>query len=106
MSQWYVYLIRTGNNTLYTGITTDPKRRIRQHRGEIKGGAKALRGKTPLKYHCIFAVTDKSQALKLEIWIKKRTRKEKEAVNKVAELPLPATLLDKDATRQMNSEHH
>ena len=39
--QWYVYLMRCADNSLYTGVTTDPERRVREHNGELKGkGAK------------------------------------------------------------------
>jgi predicted GIY-YIG superfamily endonuclease len=40
---WFLYLIRTADNRLYTGITTDVPRRFRQH--QAGKGAKALRGK-------------------------------------------------------------
>ena len=43
---WFLYLIRTADNRLYTGITTDVPRRFLQHQ-EGKG-AKALRGKGEL----------------------------------------------------------
>ena len=44
---WYVYIAEFGNGALYTGISTDVKRRIKQH-NEGKG-AKSLRGKGPVK---------------------------------------------------------
>jgi predicted GIY-YIG superfamily endonuclease len=28
---WYVYLLRCGDGSLYTGVTNDPERRCRQH---------------------------------------------------------------------------
>ncbi|WP_296046275.1 GIY-YIG nuclease family protein [uncultured Alteromonas sp.] len=106
MTRWYVYLLKTAGNTLYTGITVDPKRRMRQHSGLIKGGAKALRGKAPLVYYCIFEVADKSLALKLEAWIKQRNRRAKEAlIQDASELPYPATRLTDEVIRQMNSTH-
>lgn len=46
MSTWYVYVLqseepRDGKPGLcYVGCTTDPKRRLRQHNGEISGGAR------------------------------------------------------------------
>ena len=106
MTSWYVYLLKTASNTLYTGITTDPKRRMRQHSGAIKGGAKALRGKTPLSFYCIFEVSNKSQALRLEAWIKQRNRQAKEAlVRAESGLPVPAIRPTHEAIRQMNSTH-
>lgn len=106
MSTWYVYLLKTANNTLYTGITVDPNRRIKQHSGTLKGGAKALRGKAPLTYHCIFEVGDKSQALQLEAWIKQQKRSAKEALaTDQKQLPIAATRLDSEVIRQMNSAH-
>lgn len=44
-----MYLVKTAKGLLYTGISTDPLRRLRQHQGELTGGAKALRGKGPLQ---------------------------------------------------------
>ncbi|MDC8830314.1 GIY-YIG nuclease family protein [Alteromonas gilva] len=109
MTSWYVYLLKTARNTLYTGVTTDPKRRLRQHSGDIKGGAKALRGKLPLHYYCIFEVENKSHALRLEAWIKgcNRSIKDKLANEPVEiELPVTAQKLSTELIRQLNSAHH
>lgn len=103
MSTWYVYLIRTKQGTLYTGITTNPARRIRQHSGIIKGGAKALRGKSPLSYQSIFEVADKSLAMQLEAWIKSQRPSVKNTLNRNEHLlPLEASLLPDAFIRQMN----
>ncbi len=107
MKPWYVYLLKTARNTLYTGITTDPKRRIRQHSGAIKGGAKSLRGKTPLEYYCIYEVDNKSHALRLEAWIKRCKRSEKDKLlGESPALPVNAQKLSSELIRQMNSAHH
>lgn len=47
MSEWYVYVIRSTTGRTYVGATIDPKRRLRQHNGEIKGGAKNTVGFRP-----------------------------------------------------------
>ena len=41
--QYKVYLISNGTRS-YVGYTTDVDRRLRQHNGLIKGGAKATKG--------------------------------------------------------------
>ena len=40
-SPWFVYIIENEKGSLYTGITTDIERRLSQHSGEKKGGAKS-----------------------------------------------------------------
>jgi putative endonuclease len=75
---WYVYLIRNSDDSrLYCGVTTDPNRRIRQHNGEIPGGARATRAKRPWSFVYLANAPTKSAALRREIVIKKMTRKEK-----------------------------
>ena len=45
-SHWFIYMVRTASGLLYTGISTDPLRRLRQH--QSGKGSRALRGKGPL----------------------------------------------------------
>lgn len=80
MSNWYLYMVQTGNGMLYTGISTDPVRRLRQHRGELAGGAKALRGKGPLTLVYQQSVADKSAAAKAEYQLKQLPRSAKLAL--------------------------
>jgi len=61
---WFLYLIRTADNRLYTGITTDVPRRFRQH--QAGKGAKALRGKGDLQLAFSHEVGEHSLALRLE----------------------------------------
>ncbi len=77
---WYVYILRCGDGTLYTGITDDVDRRLAVHRSGK--GAKYTRGRGPLEVVYIQKVPDKSAALKREIAIKKLTRQEKEQLIK------------------------
>lgn len=72
---WFVYLIRTRNNTLYTGITTNVERRFAEHCAGK--GAKYLKGRGPLSLVFQAAVTNRSAALKAEHAIKKLSRAEK-----------------------------
>jgi putative endonuclease len=80
VSSWYLYMVQTANGMLYTGISTDPRRRLRQHSGELTGGAKALRGKGPLSLVYIQSLSDKSAAAKAEYQLKQLSRSAKLAL--------------------------
>ncbi len=92
MSEWHVYIIRTGLGTLYTGIATDVKRRLAEHEAGGREGAKYLRAKGPLEivYQC--KVGGRDVASKAEHRIKKLSRDRKEKL--VEEKPSLAKLLD------------
>jgi putative endonuclease len=76
-SDWFVYIIRCANNSLYTGITTNIERRFQEHQGHSKG-AKALKGKGPLALVWTTPMSDRSQASKLEYGIKQLSKADKE----------------------------
>ena len=73
---WYVYILRCGDGTLYTGITDDIPRRLAAHRSGK--GAKYTRGRGPLELVYQERVPDKSAALRREAAIKRLKRAEKE----------------------------
>ncbi len=79
---WFVYIIRCHNNNLYTGITTELDRRLKEHQGKDGKGAKALRGKGPLEmvWHC--DAENRSAASRLEYEIKHLSKADKEALVK------------------------
>lgn len=79
MSDWYVYMLRCADNTLYTGVTTDPERRLREHNGEVKGGARYTRTRQPVTMVWREAHVNRSEACKREAQIKRisKTAKEK-----------------------------
>ena len=76
MTLWSLYLIRTADNSLYTGITTDVARRFMQH--QSGKGAKALRGKGELILAFSAPVGERSLALRMEYRIKQLTKRQKE----------------------------
>ena len=80
MIMYYVYILRCRGGSLYTGITTDPARRLRQHRGELPGGAKFTASKKPLDYAAIWETPDRSTASRLEARIKRLTHSQKETL--------------------------
>ncbi len=77
---WYVYVLRCGDGTLYTGITDNIPRRLAAHRAGK--GAKYTRGRGPLELIYAEEVPDKSTALRREYQIKRLTRQEKERLIK------------------------
>ena len=78
MDIWFLYLIRCRDRSLYTGITTDVKRRFNEHQEGGRKGSKYLRGKTPLELVLKRKIGSKSIALKVENRVKRMTKAEKE----------------------------
>ena len=76
--QWYVYMIRMANGQLYTGVSTDLHRRLRQHQGELVGGAKALRGKGPLQLVWSAPAHSRAEACQWENKLKRLSKPAKE----------------------------
>ena len=78
---YYIYLLRCRDGSLYTGITTDPARRLRQHKGELPGGAKFTAGRKPVGYAGVWEVYDgRGAASRLENRVKGLTHAQKEAL--------------------------
>ena len=78
MQDWYVYIVKCRDGSLYTGIAADVERRIADH---LAGrGAKYLRGRGPLTLVFKKQVGRKGQALKVERRIKHLPRHKKEAL--------------------------
>lgn len=72
-----VYILKCSDNTLYTWITTDLKKRLKQHNWEIPWWAKYTLSRKPVKLVYSESAENRSFATKREIEIKKLTRKEK-----------------------------
>ena len=71
---WIIYLLECGDKTLYCGITNNIENRLKQHMGELPGGAKYTRSRKPLKVVYQEEVNSRSEALKRELIIKKMSR--------------------------------
>lgn len=67
--RWQVYMILCSDDSLYTGITTDIERRIKQHADG--SGAKYFRGRTPLRVVYLEREHDRGSASRREMVIKK-----------------------------------
>jgi putative endonuclease len=74
VTEWFIYLIRCRDNTLYTGISTDVARRFIEHQQDKVKGSRYLRGKGPLQLVFQAGAGDRSQASRLESRIKRLSR--------------------------------
>ena len=79
---YYVYILRCKNLSLYTGITTEPARRFREHSGKAAGGAKYTSVFGAVKYEAVWRTDSRVLASKLEYRIKRLKKQEKEALIK------------------------
>ena len=73
---WFLYVVQCSDGSLYTGVTTDIERRIREHNGS-KRGAKYTRGRRPVKLIYVKDCRDRFEALREERKFKSLSRKEK-----------------------------
>ena len=69
---WIVYILECSDGTYYTGITNDLKKRLRCH--NRAKGAKYTRARLPVKLIASCDDLTKSEALRLEIAVKKQKR--------------------------------
>lgn len=80
LSQWFVYLLRCADQTLYCGITTNLEKRLRQHNGELIGGAKYTKVRQPCTLVYFEEALNRSEASKREAVIKKMPKAVKEVL--------------------------
>lgn len=79
MNSWFVYMVEASDSSLYTGITTDVERRLKQHQSG-RAGAKYFRGRRALAMVYVEGGHNKSSASRRESQIKKLSRDEKLAL--------------------------
>jgi len=72
---WFIYVVKCQDTSLYTGITTDIPRRLKEH--NARKGAFYTKNKVPVELVYQEPSRNRSAALKREAAIKKLTRKEK-----------------------------
>ena len=75
MKQWVVYILECKDGTLYTGVSNDLERRVKQH--NLGLGARYTKMRLPVVLKWSKDIDDKSQAFKEEYRIKQLTRREK-----------------------------
>lgn len=76
----YVYLLRCADGSLYTGMTPDIARRLRQHVGRLRGCAKYTRSHPVTALALLLTTDTATTARQLEARIKRLTRAQKDAL--------------------------
>ena len=75
---WYLYILKCGDGTLYTGITNDLEKRLEAHRSGK--GAKYTRGRGPLELMYRESCDSHGEALRREHSVKRLSREQKLAL--------------------------
>jgi putative endonuclease len=73
---WFVYIMQCADGTLYTGITTDPVRREREHNSG-RAGARYTRARRPVALRYSETWPDRASASRREAALKKLPRSAK-----------------------------
>ena len=76
---WYVYILRCADGSLYTGIAKDPERRLEEHNGDGPG-ARYTRARRPVRLVYQETVPTRSAAARREAAIKRLNKPAKEAL--------------------------
>lgn len=77
---WWVYIIRTADDRLYSGVATDVERRFREH---LAGGVRAaryLKAHPPRSLVFSMPIGTRSEAQKVEYHLKRLSRNRKESI--------------------------
>jgi len=95
---WFVYLVRCGDGSLYTGIARDVAARIAAH--AAGQGARYTRGRGPFELCASRRCGSKGNALRLELAVKRLPRSGKEALLEDGRLAAFARALLRAASRK------
>ena len=78
MNNWYVYIVRCLDNSLYTGIAKNVKKRVDEHNFNNSLGAKYTKSRRPVKLVYFETYNTRSEATRRELQIKKLKKHQKE----------------------------
>ena len=76
---YYCYIVKCSDGTYYTGWTTDPQRRAKEH--NTGRGARYTRDRRPVELVYVEEHPDRSEAMSREYKIKKLTHTQKEGLS-------------------------
>ncbi|PID47502.1 MAG: endonuclease [Proteobacteria bacterium] len=80
MKQWFVYMVRCVDGSLYTGITTDVVRRVAEHNSTGDLAAKYTRARQPVSLVYSEPMESHSTASQREYQLKRLSKKDKESL--------------------------
>ena len=75
---FYVYILRCSDNSLYCGVTTDLRRRVKEHNSKTSKSAKYTRARQPVTLVYSEKFSSINEALKREAEVKTWTKIKKE----------------------------
>lgn len=78
-NQWFLYVLKCADGTYYTGITTDPGRRLHEH-NSTKKGAKYTRSRRPNTIVFCAEFANRSSAARAESTLRRCSKSQKENV--------------------------
>ena len=78
-SEWWVYLVECADNTLYTGISTDVMRRVKEHNTSPRG-ARYTHSRRPVTLRYTEGPFTRQVAMRREREIKGFTRRDKQSL--------------------------
>lgn len=73
---WYLYVVECAGGTLYTGISIDVERRVREH--NAGRGARYTAGRRPVILRAVWRFAGRRAAMQAERAFKQKTHTEKE----------------------------
>lgn len=79
---WHLYIVKCTDGSLYTGVTLDVDRRLKEHQSKNGKGSKYLRGRGPLELVFTCQFENKNLALSEEAKLKKWPKRKKEQLIK------------------------
>jgi len=77
VKEWFLYVLRCSDGTLYTGVTTDVSRRLNEH-NTSKRGSRYTRARRPVELVYWVDFENQSTAQVAEYNFKQMTREQKE----------------------------
>ena len=101
-SKYYTYILRCKDNSLYTGITTDIQRRIKEHFSKSGKCAKYTKTHTARKLEAVWESDNRVLASKLEYRIKQLVKARKEYLIEHNYIEIMSDKIDVDNYRRVN----